>query len=103
MVLITLSASILIAADDPIHLGRIPVNECAGVELTCKECDPFPASRFVAREDATFIAVIGPAANPRGYTAITSECINNSCSPHLFNKNIPALLVEYNKYCTKSY
>ena len=64
---------ILAALDAPIHLGRTPLNECAGVALQCAECDPFPSSRFEAPEDTTFVAVIGPAANPRGYTAITSE------------------------------
>ena len=65
--------TILTAADAPIHLGRTPQDECAGVELQCAECDPFPSSTFEAPEDTTFVAVIGPAANPRGYTAITGE------------------------------
>ena len=61
------------AGDAPIHLGRTPLDECTGVELQCAECDPFPSSRFLALEDATYVVVIGPAANPRGYTAITGE------------------------------
>jgi hypothetical protein len=64
---------ILTASDSPIHLGRTPLDECAGVQLQCTECDPFPSGRFEALEDTTFVAVIGPAANPRGYTAITGE------------------------------
>ena len=56
----------------PIHLGRDPaMNECAGVQLTCRQCDPFPTRMFMAREDTTFIVEIGPSANPRGYTGIT--------------------------------
>ena len=70
---ISVSAFVPTVSDAPIHLGRAPLDECAGVELTCQECDPFPASRFVATEDTTFVAVIGPAANPRGYTALTSK------------------------------
>lgn len=58
-------------SDDPIHLGRVPLDECMGVQLMCAQCEPFPSSQFVALEDTTFVAVIGPAANPRGYTAIT--------------------------------
>ena len=57
--------------DDPIHLGRAPLDECAGVPLMCQQCDPFPAQQIVARVDTTFTAVIGPSANPRGYTGIT--------------------------------
>ena len=60
-----------IASDDPIHLGRDPVNECAGVELICQQCDPFLPGRIILREDATLKAVIGPSANHRGYTGIT--------------------------------
>ena len=60
--------------DAPIHLGRDPaVNECSGVQLTCQQCDAFPSNRFIVKEDATFVAVIGPSANPRGYTAITGD------------------------------
>ena len=66
--------SIILTVDDaPIHLGRTPQDECAGVQLQCAQCDPFPSSRFEALEDTTFVAVIGPAANPRGYTAITGQ------------------------------
>ena len=61
--------------DDPIHLGRAPLDECAGVELMCQQCDPFPAQQIVAREDSTFTAVIGPSANPRGYTGITGNIV----------------------------
>ena len=63
--------NISIANDDPIHLGRDPVNECTGVELMCQQCDPFLPDRIILREDATLKAVIGPSANPRGYTGIT--------------------------------
>ena len=49
------------------------MNECSGVALTCQQCEPFPKRTFTAREDATFVAVIGPSANPRGYTAITGD------------------------------
>ena len=63
--------------DDPIHLGRAPLDECAGVQLMCQQCDPFPAQQIVAREDTTFTAVIGPSANPRGYTGITGIYRNN--------------------------
>ena len=62
-------------SDSPIHLGRDPpMNECAGVQLTCQQCDPFPTQRYIAREDTTFKVVIGPSANPRGYTGITGMC-----------------------------
>jgi hypothetical protein len=48
------------------------MNECAGVQLTCQQCDPFPTQRHMARdEDTTFVVEIGPSANPRGYTGIT--------------------------------
>ena len=58
----------------PLHLGRDPpLNECDGVSLTCQQCEPFPRRTFIAQEDATFVAVIGPSANPRGYTAITGD------------------------------
>ena len=62
--------------DSPIHLGRSPaMNECAGVQLTCRQCDPFPTQRHMARdEDTTFVVEIGPSANPRGYTGITGTC-----------------------------
>ena len=66
-----LIAYTLIATDDPIHLGRDPMNECTGVELMCQQCDPFEPDRIILREDATLVAVIGPSANPRGYTGIT--------------------------------
>ena len=57
-----------------LHLGRDPpINECTGVQLTCQQCEPFPTRTFVAQEDVTFVAVIGPSANPRGYTAITGK------------------------------
>ena len=59
--------------DEPIFLGRAPLDECTGVELMCQQCDAFPSERIVARQDATFEVVIGPSANPRGYTAITGE------------------------------
>ena len=60
--------------DAPIHLGRDPgVNECDGVQLVCPTCQVFPTNTFTAREDTTFVAVIGPAGNPRGYTAITGD------------------------------
>ena len=58
----------------PLHLGRDPpLNECTGVSLTCRQCDPFPKRTIIAQEDATFVAVIGPSANPRGYTGITGN------------------------------
>ena len=57
--------------DAPIHLGRTPNNECNGVQLTCRQCDPFPLKQMIARENTTFEAVIGPSGNPRGYTGIT--------------------------------
>jgi hypothetical protein len=47
------------------------MDECMGVELMCQQCDPFVPDRIVLREDATLVAVIGPSANPRGYTGIT--------------------------------
>ena len=48
------------------------MNECAGVQLTCRQCDPFPTQQHMARdEDTTFVVEIGPSANPRGYTGIT--------------------------------
>ena len=62
----------------PIHLGRAPLDECSGVELMCQQCDPFPSEKFTVREDATFVAVIGPAANPRGYTAITGQYVDTT-------------------------
>ena len=63
----------ILATDSPIHLGREPMNECEGVQLQCQQCDPFPSNRIIAREDTTFRVVIGPSANPRGYTAITGK------------------------------
>lgn len=62
----------LLASDAPIHLGRASQDECTGVLLQCQKCERFPSATIEAREDATFVAVIGPAANPRGYTPITS-------------------------------
>ena len=60
--------------DEPIiFLGRTPLDECTGVELMCEQYDAFPSERVIARQDATFEVVIGPSANPRGYTAITGE------------------------------
>ena len=47
------------------------MDECSNANLMCQQCDPFPRRRFIARENTTFTAVIGPSANPRGYTAIT--------------------------------
>ena len=67
--------SYITATDAPIHLGRVPVDECAGVQLMCEECEPFPSRQTLALEDTTFDAFIGPAANPRGYTAITSMVV----------------------------
>ena len=60
-----------IGGDPPIHLGRTPLNECDGVQLRCQQCDPFAPVQMIARENTTFEAIIGPAANPRGYTGIT--------------------------------
>ena len=55
-----------------IHFGRSPsLEQCNNVQLTCDQCEPFQSSSFTAKSDATFVAVIGPSANPRGYTAIT--------------------------------
>lgn len=71
--------------DAPIHLGREPMNECTGVQLMCQQCDPFPRNRFIAREDTTFTVVIGPSANPRGYTAITGK------SDNLYSHNFIAI------------
>ena len=73
-------------ADRPIHLGRDPpMNECASVQLTCQQCDPFPTQRFMAREDTTFVVEIGPSANPRGYTGITgmSTLCVSTLQPHI--------------------
>ena len=47
-----------------------------GVELMCQQCDPFTPDRIILREDATLVAVIGPSANPRGYTVITGNNIS---------------------------
>ena len=71
----------LSGSDSPIHLGRSPaVNECAGVQLTCIQCDPFPTQRYTARDqDTTFVVEIGPSANPRGYTGITGTCSHLTC------------------------
>ena len=66
---------ILLGTDSPLHLGRTPVDNCANVQLSCQQCDAFPANRITALEDATFVAVIGPSANPRGYTGITGKLI----------------------------
>ena len=60
-----------LATDDPIRLGREPMNECTGVQLMCRQCPVFEPPRIIVREDATLKAVIGPSANPRGYTGIT--------------------------------
>ena len=49
-----------------------------GVELMCQQCDPFTPERIIVREDATLVAVIGPSANPRGYTGITGYSNDNS-------------------------
>ena len=64
-----------IDGDPPIHLGRTPDNECDGQQLTCTQCEPFRSVQMIARENTTFEAVIGPAANPRGYTGITGVVI----------------------------
>ena len=60
-----------IGGDAPIRLGRTPANECEGVQLMCQQCEPFPTKQMISRESTTFVAVIGPSANPRGYTGIT--------------------------------
>ena len=74
LLLFLFSAVFVIGSTAPLHLGRDPpLNECSGVSLTCQQCEPFPKRTFIAREDATFVAVIGPSANPRGYTAITGD------------------------------
>ena len=64
-----------IGGDPPIHLGRTPDNECDGQQLVCDQCEPFRSVQMIARENTTFEAVIGPAANPRGYTGITGLMI----------------------------
>ena len=61
--------------DEPIFLGRAPMDECSGVELMCQQCEPFPIDRIIARQDTMFEVVIGPSANPRGYTAITGQAL----------------------------
>ena len=72
-------SNVSLAMDDPIHLGRDPVNECEGVPLMCQQCDIFPRKRFIIRENTLIRAVIGPSANPRGYTGITGDhCMSHS-------------------------
>ena len=61
----------IIGGDPPIHLRRTPANQCDNVQLRCNQCEPFKSVQMIARENTTFMAEIGPAANPRGYTAIT--------------------------------
>ena len=68
----------LTGTDSSIHLGRTSNNQCSGVQLSCQQCDDFPTSTFTALEDATFVTVIGPSANPRGYTGITGDLNINS-------------------------
>ena len=67
-----------IGGDPPIHLGRTPDNECDGQQLLCTQCEPFRSVQMIARENTTFEAVIGPAANPRGYTGITGVVIKGA-------------------------
>jgi len=59
------------AGDPPIHLGRTPQDQCTGIQLTCRGCQPFVNEQIVARNGATFLAQIGPSGNERGYMAIT--------------------------------
>ena len=60
------------------------MDSCAGVELTCQQCEVFPSNSFTALKDATFVAVIGPSANPRGYTGITGIVQTTSMIPRLY-------------------
>ena len=57
--------------DSPIHLGRTPQNQCSSAQLVCGGCQPFRNERIIARDDATFLAQIGPSGNERGYMGIT--------------------------------
>ena len=66
------------AGDPPIHLGRAPQDQCTGIQLACRACQPFVNERIVARNDATFLAQIGPSGNERGYMAITGLAALNS-------------------------
>ena len=61
----------LIASQAPIHLGRMPRDDCARTQLVCRSCQPFENEQIVARESTTFQARIGPAGNERGYMGIT--------------------------------
>ena len=59
------------AGDPPIQLGRTPQDQCSGTQLVCRGCQPFLNERIIARDNATFLAQIGPSGNERGYMSIT--------------------------------
>ncbi len=68
--------NIITGTEAPIHLGKNSSNECAG-GLICSNCPPFQETIIDATgRDETFVAHIGPPANPRGYMAIAGECLS---------------------------
>ena len=67
--------------DSPIHLGRTPQDQCSGSQLVCGGCQPFRNERIIARDDATFLAQIGPSGNERGYMGITGEGMFRNVTP----------------------
>ncbi|XP_064398586.1 protein Skeletor, isoforms B/C-like [Halichondria panicea] len=59
--------------DEPIHLGRSPVNSCS-TPLVCPDCPPFSAIEMDVRDqNATFLINIGPNALERGYMSIAGQ------------------------------
>ena len=62
-----------IGTDEPIHLGRSPVNSCS-TPLVCPDCPPFSAIEMDVRDqNATFLINIGPNALERGYMSIAGD------------------------------
>ena len=61
------------AGDAPLHLGRTPQDTCGTTSLSCTTCPPYQGQRIIARDNATFRAVIGPSGSNRGYTSIAGE------------------------------
>ena len=57
----------------PIHLGRAPLNECAGRTLSCQSCPAFEALTTLPEDGNIFRATIGPSGSDRGYMAFTGE------------------------------
>ena len=58
--------------DAPIHFGRTPRDDCAGIQPDCRRnCPSFRNERIIADENVPLQVRIGPSGNERGYMGIT--------------------------------